>query len=189
MNLYDIFMYPLEKLFLTSMRKQLITKSSGDVLEIGAGTGVNFKYYDDKKVASITAIDKEINKAAERKGLGRVKSIVGDAANLPFEDDSFDTVIETLMLCSVNDEQAVLKEIKRVLKPDGIFVHIDHGMPKKRFSRKLFDFLAPAWKACSKSCRINKEIKSIIHENYFASIDKLSRGGGVFYGGISKISE
>lgn len=185
MNIYDIFMYPIEALHLKSLRKRLIPNATGKVLEIGAGTWVNFKYYDKSKIGSITVADKQISKAARKKGTASVEFVECDAVDLPFEDSSFDTVVETLLLCSVDTEEKALKEIYRVLKNDGIFVHIDHGLPKKAGARKLFNFFAPAWRACTRSCRINKEIKTVIRKNNFNAEVELESGSGVFYGGIS----
>lgn len=185
MNIYDIFMYPLEAFHLKSLRKQLIPKAWGEVLEIGAGTWVNFKYYDKSKIKSITVADKIISKTARKKGTNNVRFIECDVTRLPFEDNSFDTVIETLLLCSVDMEKKALREIYRVLKPDGIFVHIDHGLPKKESTRKIFNFAAPAWRACTKSCRINKDMKTLISKNNFNAEVELESGDGIFYGGVS----
>ena len=144
MNIYDMFMFPLEKMFLTSLRRKLIPKSRGDVLEIGAGTGVNFKYYKRELVSEVTIVDKELNKIAENRALNNMKFQKADAVSLLFEDNSFDTVVETLLLCSVDAEGRAVEEIHRVLKPDGLFIHIDHRLPSRRVLKGIFNFLAPA---------------------------------------------
>jgi len=186
MNFYDIFMYPLERIHLHPMRKKLIPNAKDTVLEIGAGTGVNFKYYEAEKIESIVVLDKEENKEAKKSMLNNMEFIIADAANLPFEDNSFDTVVETLLLCSVDKEEEVLSEIYRVLKPNGLFIHIDHGLPENNVSKKVFNTLAPLWHSITRSCRINKEYKSLLKKDGFVTIDEVKRGGGVLYGGISR---
>ncbi|MEX1377115.1 MAG: methyltransferase domain-containing protein [Eubacteriales bacterium] len=185
MNFYDIFMYPLEKGFLEALRKELIPAARGKILEIGAGTGVNFKYYDMYEIESITVLDHEINKTAEKRAGSKINFVESDAGNLPFEENSFDVVVETLLLCSVDHEHSVLSEIRRVLKPGGMFIHIDHGMPDRSGARKLFNFFAPAWRAMTRSCRINKEYEEMLREEGFTTENLLKKGGGVFSGGIS----
>ena len=185
MNFYDIFMYPLERLHLMALRKKLIPKSKGNVLEIGAGTGVNFKYYESKLIKKITVIDKEIHKTARKRVLENMTFIEGDAVNLPFEDNSFDTVVETLLLCSVDGEDRVVEEIYRVLKPTGQFIHIDHGLPRGKILKAVFSFIAPVWRGMTQSCRINKTYKTMIESKGFETKNEKTSGLGVFYSGIS----
>lgn len=185
MNIYDIFMYPLERLHLISLRKELIPKSRGDVLEIGAGTGVNFRYYKSDLIDKITVVDKEINKTARKRALDNMKFIEGDAIKLPFEDNSFDTVVETLLLCSVDGEDKAIEEIYRVLKPGGGFIHIDHTVPEGKILKDIFNLAAPIWRFFSRSCRINKTYKHSIENAGFDNEIEMTKGKGVFYGAIS----
>lgn len=186
MNFYDVFMYPLEKRFLQSMRKSLIPQAKGEVLEIGAGTGANFKFYDNNKVRTITVLDKEVKKEVVERAPKNTVFVSNCASTLPFDDESFDTVVETLLLCSVDDVDVVLKEIARVLKPDGVFLHIDHGLPKSKSLRKLFNAFAPVWHSLTKSCQINKEFEPKFKSANFETDSQVSKGSGVFCGGVSK---
>jgi len=178
-------MFPLEKMFLTSLRRKLIPQSRGDVLEIGAGTGVNFRYYKRDLVSEVTIVDKATNKIAEKRALDKMKFVEGDAISLPFEDNSFDTVVETLLLCSVDAEGKAVEEIHRVLKPGGQFIHIDHSLPDGKILKGVFNFLAPAWRFMTQSCRINKTFKPMIEDKGFETIEEITSGFGVFCGGIS----
>ncbi len=108
-----------------------------------------------------------------------------DVTRLPFENDSFDTVVETLLLCSVDEMDDALKEIYRVLKPGGKFIHIDHGLPEGKGMKKIFNAAAPIWRRFSKSCRINKTYKPAIEGAGFKTESEHSTRGGVFYGGMS----
>jgi len=189
MNLYDAFMSPLEKRFLISLRKKIIPLSKGDVLEIGAGTGVNFSFYDKDKIISMTILDNDKNTYAANRAEKSTNFVEGDAAEMPFADSSFDTVVETLMLCSVEDVERVLGEIRRVLRPGGIFLHIDHGLPSSKGMRKVFRLLAPLWHGITGSCRIDKEYKSSIEAMGFKTLEEGSKVKGVFYWGVAKKSE
>jgi len=185
MNLYDIFMCPLEKFFLNSMRKHLIYEAGGKVLEIGAGTGVNFEYYNMDGISDITVVDKQISNAVRKKASDKMQLVEADASKLPFEDNTFDTVVETLLLCSIDELDKPLSEIHRVLKPDGVFIHIDHGLPEGKGLKKIVNGFAPVWRSMSKSCRINKTYKPLLEKAGFDTSDELSSGRGIFYGGIS----
>ena len=186
MNLYDAFMSPFEKRHLSLLRKDIIPMAQGDVLEIGAGTGVNFPFYDEAKIKSLSVLDLEVNTIAMQRASEKTIFIQSDDSNLPFDDDSFDTVVETLVLCSVEDVQKMMREIKRILKPGGIFLHIDHGLPKSSALKMLFHLIAPLWHSITRSCRINKDHKPVIESSGLKTLKGGSRGKGVFYWGVSK---
>ena len=104
-------------------------KSLGDTLEVGSGTGANLPYYVDSK--SLTMLEPDIHMT--KKLITRVKSSGKDVQivksfgeNLPFEDNSFDSVVTTLVLCMVKDVEKVVSEIHRVLKPGGKFLFYEH---------------------------------------------------------------
>ncbi len=178
-------MFPLEKLVLRRLRARLIPAATGDVLEIGAGTGVNLKYYDRGVCRSITVADKFAGRILRTlAGEGEFTLIEADVTQLPFADGSFDTVVETLLLCSVEDVAAALKEIRRVLKPGGRFIHIDHGLPEAKGLKRAVTALAPVWFALTQSCRIDKTFDPALEEAGFSAAQKGRAGKGLFYYGI-----
>ena len=186
LNVYDAFMFPLEAFALRKLRCALIPKATGDVLEIGAGTGVNLAYYKDENIKSLTIADKEVGRVLQETALpGTCQRIDADVLNLPFEDGSFDTVVETLLLCSVDDVPAALTEIKRVLKSNGRFIHIDHGLPKKSAIKRVFLKLAPLWHKMSQSCQIDKTYEPYFEQVRFKTNEQGYTKTGVFYWGIS----
>lgn len=187
MNIYDTFMYPLEKGFLRQMRKHLIPKAKGDVLELGAGTGANLAYFKSDNISSFTVLDKEISDALRKKASDNTVFVETSADNLPFDDNSFDTVVETLLLCSTDDVEKVLSEVSRVLKKDGVFIHIDHQMPHSSGLRKTFSIIAPLWHRMTRSCRIDKEFAPLFDKMNFKEENQINTGNGVFYGGIAKV--
>src|SRR5262245_39846827 len=113
-------------------RRRALEPASGDTLEIGFGTGLNLPYYPEA-VTNLTAIDSENmleNRVERRIAACRtpVRRMRLDAqGRLPFDDRTFDTVVTTMTLCSINDTAPALAEIRRVLKPGGRFIFFEHG--------------------------------------------------------------
>ena len=119
---YDTFMYPLEKWKFRNIRKQIVRNANGKVLEIGSGTGANFPFY--VHASEVIAIEpdpfmrtKSLEKV--RESLVPIDVRAGNAEDLPFEDDTFDTVIGTLVLCTIPDPKKALQEIRRVCRQGG----------------------------------------------------------------------
>jgi ubiquinone/menaquinone biosynthesis C-methylase UbiE len=127
---YDRSMARMEKAGFRELRERSIGEAKGDVLEIGGGTGSNLSYYGPA-VTSLTITEpeepmlKRLEKKVREQG-SPAKVVRAPAENLPFEDDSFDTVVSTLVLCGVDDQPQALREIRRVLRPGGHLVFIEH---------------------------------------------------------------
>jgi ubiquinone/menaquinone biosynthesis C-methylase UbiE len=143
---YDRFMGLSEKVFFGNGRSWVCSQASGKVLEIAIGTGRNFPYYPaDIQLTGIElspamlALAKQ--KAAE---LGREVDLqVGDAQALPFPDVSFNTVVATLALCTIPDERQAVAEVKRVLRPSGRFLLLEHVRSPNRAVRAIQRVLEP----------------------------------------------
>jgi ubiquinone/menaquinone biosynthesis C-methylase UbiE len=128
---YDRQMRKVERRGLAAVREELIAKASGDVLEVGGGTGANLAYYQATNIRSLTLTepDPSMLRRLERKTTaGNVKAMVmrAPAEDLPFEDNSFDTVVSTLVLCGVEDQPRAVREIDRVLRPGGRLIFVEH---------------------------------------------------------------
>lgn len=147
---YDLFMAPLEKIYLSKIRKNLIAKAKGKVLEIGFGNGANMKYYDFDKVKELHALDVNEN----MKQFKNVHYHILSAENLPFKDKSFDTIVLTLALCSIPDKEKAIQEIKRVLNDDGTYLFIEHELPKGKIKQRIFKLINPIWRSLTKGCQI-----------------------------------
>ncbi|NPA53769.1 MAG: class I SAM-dependent methyltransferase [Aquificae bacterium] len=147
-------------------KKELFSKLGKNVLEIGAGTGTNLPYY--KEGTNLTVIEPSKDmlsyflKKADKYPLNiRVKE--GFAENLPFEDNSFDGVVSTLVLCSVQSPVKVVEEIRRVLKPGGVFIFIEHiKAPKEGLISKTQDILYKGWKWLFEGCDLKRETGKLI---------------------------
>lgn len=126
--IYELIDLPLELPFFRRWRKEALSGLSGKVLEIGVGSGRNLKYYSSK--TQITGIDNSegmLEKARKKaREMKNVNLFIMDAEHLEFPDNSFDYVITTFVLCTVPDPVKALKEMRRVLKPSGELIALEH---------------------------------------------------------------
>jgi len=127
---YDRQMRSVEKAGLTEMRRSLLAQAAGDVLEIGGGTGANLGHYRPTVTSlTITEPNASMLKRLERHvGAAAPSTMIlrAPAEDLPFEDDTFDVVVSTLVLCGVDDQPRAVREIRRVLRPEGRFLFLEH---------------------------------------------------------------
>jgi methyltransferase OMS1 len=129
-----------------SWRKKLLSHAKGDILELGFGSGRNLKFYavNNHNWRSLTAIDfseKMIGltkKKLENNSLNtKIKLMTMDVHKLDFEDNSFDTVVDTFGLCSYEDPITVLKEMQRVCKPNGYILLLEHGQSNSTYDNRI----------------------------------------------------
>ena len=128
--MYDRITAGVEAAGLREHRERLLGSARGRVLEIGAGTGANLAFYSDC-VESLTVAEPEAPMARRlarriREQARRVDLVQAPAEELPFADAQFDTVVSTLVLCTVSDQARALRELRRVLKPGGRLLFIEH---------------------------------------------------------------
>jgi ubiquinone/menaquinone biosynthesis C-methylase UbiE len=158
--LYDRIAVSEEKKFLGAVRRDLLQDLTGDVLEIGAGTGMNFLHYP--KGAKVIATEPDpymLERARERLADASASIDLRQVSteDLPFADGSFDFVVSTLVLCSVQSPLKVLSEIKRVLKPGGelrLYEHVRSRNPAGGFAQ---DAITPLWKWIGAGCHPNRD--------------------------------
>jgi SAM-dependent methyltransferase len=129
-TVYDGFMSKAERDLLGGLRRDVLADASGDVLEIGAGTGANLAVYGPQ-VRSLTVTEPEppmLKRLERRAAAAPVPTTVlrAPAEDLPFEPATFDTVVSTLVLCGVSDQQRALRQIRQVLRPGGRLLFIEH---------------------------------------------------------------
>ncbi len=186
MNIYDLFMSPLENRILARIRKIIIQKAFGNVLEIGYGTGVNFKYYKTDLIDSLSALDTHTSLSSKPNTKLPLKLFEGRAENLPFADESFDTVVETLVFCSVENPDKAVSEVLRVLKPSGLFIYIDHVLPENKKLASLFKATNIVWPKIAGGCNLTREPHKLIQAAGFIIEQTGSSGYGVFRWGIGR---
>ena len=149
------------------MRTSLVGDLEGDILEIGTGTGATFAYYGPK--ARVTAIepDDAFRVAAEEAAKDAdvdIKVIPGEGERLPFEDESFDSVSASLVLCSVTSPSRTLEEFKRVLRPGGQIRLMEHVRSEHWLAGPLLDLLNPLWLRINKiGCNWDRKTVEYVH--------------------------
>lgn len=128
--MYDRMLARTEAAGLSAHREALMSTATGDVLEIGGGTGANLPFYNGGvRTLTITEPEKPMAKRLQRRILERTPDATflrAPAEDLPFNDDSFDVAVSTLVLCTVDDQPRALRELRRVLRPGGRLLFIEH---------------------------------------------------------------
>jgi ubiquinone/menaquinone biosynthesis C-methylase UbiE len=172
--IYDKMLASQEKRYLGALRAEMLKDLKGEILEIGAGTGANFQYYPEGlHVAAIEPDPYMMERARRRAGElpANIELHQTAAETLPFQDGSFDYVIDTLVLCSVRDPRKVLSEIKRVLKPGGelrVYEHVRYQNPIGALSQ---DIINPAWQWFGAGCHPNRDTGRLLREAGFELSD------------------
>jgi ubiquinone/menaquinone biosynthesis C-methylase UbiE len=184
-KIYDLFATPFEGPFgLKTMRRDLLSFAQGKTLEISAGTGFNFEYYPKGLEVVATEPHRSMREIATERAKVypniSVESVEAEA--LPYPDESFDTVVATMALCSVDDPELALKEAYRVLKPQGKLLLIEHIRKDSLFAGKLLDLLTPGWRWLSGGCHLNRRPAQWIAKSKFRTEKKEAIWDG--YGGL-----
>jgi ubiquinone/menaquinone biosynthesis C-methylase UbiE len=157
--LYDPFFWLAERAGLAARRHALVAQARGRVLEIGAGTGLNVPHYPPGLELVLTEPDEAMAARLRWRvaALGRPATVViAGAEALPFPDDSFDTVVSTLVLCTVPDQAAALAEIQRVLTPGGRLLFLEHVRSDSPRWARWQDRLNGPWRAFADGCNCNR---------------------------------
>jgi len=178
MSLYDKYVLPnaidwaCRQKSSMKQREKIIPLASGNVLEIGIGSGLNLPFYDKKKVNHLTAIEPSIN--LWKKNSFDINTLGFDfdfmeafAENIPANSNSFDAVVITYTLCTIQDTDKAFDEIKRVLKKDGKLLFCEHGKAPDKLIERWQHMLNPIWKKIGGGCNLNKDIPYIIEHNGF----------------------
>lgn len=157
-----------------ALRRDVVPQAAGRVFELGCGGGINQQLYDPARVTGFTGLDPSAKlldyarEAAARKGWqADIRQGFGEA--LPFADDSFDTVVCTFTLCSVNDQARTLAELRRVLKPGGAFLYAEHGRSPDAAMARRQERIDPLWKRVFGNCHLSRPVTSAIERAGFAA--------------------
>ena len=177
--LYDRLLAGVEAAGLSKRREQLLAAASGRVLEIGAGTGANLGFYPDA-VQALTLAEPERPMATRlaRRVAGQrrqVEIVEAPAEQLPFPDGTFDTVVSTLVLCTVADQRRSLAEIRRVLKPGGRLLFVEHVRSDDPGLARWQDRLNGLNQIVAHGCNCNRTTVDAIRAAGFDIVD-LTRG-------------
>ncbi|MBN1238301.1 MAG: class I SAM-dependent methyltransferase [Gammaproteobacteria bacterium] len=185
MGLYDTRILPvlihaaMRQQNLTAYRRRVAAEAFGDVVEIGVGSGLNFPFYT-AAVKRVIGIDPSAGllRRAARAAEGcsfRVDLLQASAEALPLADRSADTVVTTWSLCSVPDVGRALSDMRRVLRPSGRLLFVEHGRSADAAVVRWQDRLTPAWKRVAGGCHLNRSMAELIEAAGFA-VDRLETG-------------
>jgi ubiquinone/menaquinone biosynthesis C-methylase UbiE len=172
---YDGLMWPFERMAIGAWRRRLAARARGRVLEIGAGTGGQLRWYSRGLEVVALEPDPEMRSRARRRAraaAAQVRVVQGSAEALPFADGSFDTAVATFCLCTVTDQAAVLAELRRVLVPGGRLLAIEHVHLSWQPGRLLQSLTAPAWASLAGGCRLDRDTVAAVREAGFDLVEE-----------------
>lgn len=187
MNFYDRHVLPklihfaMRTKAATAERTRFVPQAAGTVLEVGVGSGLNLPFYGPK-VRKLYALDPslELWRMARQRVAGTgfpVEFLAASAERIPLEDMTADTVVTTWTLCTIRDLARALGEMRRVLKPEGRLVFVEHGRSPDASVRAWQDRLTPVWRRVAGGCHLNRKIDDLIATAGF-HIDALEIGYG-----------
>jgi SAM-dependent methyltransferase len=160
--IFEVMGRPMEKkAVIKEGRRKLLAAAEGRVLEVGAGTGFNLPHYPQgvEELVLTDGLDGMLQRAERRaKRVGReIETTAAPVERLPFQDSSFDTVVASLLLCSVDDQDRALGEIRRVLKPRGQYLFLEHVRSNDPKIARRQDRLERLWSALVFGCHPNRD--------------------------------
>jgi ubiquinone/menaquinone biosynthesis C-methylase UbiE len=182
-TIYDGFIETFNRVGLSRLRRRLVGRLAGEVLEVGAGTGLNFRFYGPD--ARVTAIEPEpalLQAAVPRARQRGYRVERACAQDLPFPDASFDAIVSTLVFCSIPapDVPAVLTELRRVLRPGGKLIQLEHTRTGIRPFDLVLDLIAPLWLKLSGGCHVNRDTPALLERAGWCLEHHERRGGGLY---------
>ena len=176
--IYDRGLKAVEQGGLREMRREVLSQAEGRTIDLGAGTGVNFDLFPEA-VSELVMVEpgrhmiKQLRaKVGDR---ARLEVVQASAQELPFADDSFDTAVFTLVLCTVPDPAGALKEAARVLKPGGELLFVEHVRSPETGLARWQDRLERPWRFLGDGCHCNRDTVATIEASPF-EIDRVERG-------------
>lgn len=180
MNIYSQYIFPrlldwtMASSTINHYRKTLLKDVTGEVLEIGFGTGLNLAYYPEH-IENLTTV--EVNAGMNQLARKRVEqapfkvdSRVLNGDSLPFNDESFDSVVSTWTLCSIAKIDQALQELYRVLRGGGKFFFIEHGLSDNPKVQAWQNRLTPLQKIVGDGCHLNRDMETLISQ-YFPRLE------------------
>lgn len=153
-------------------RQRRVPMAHGRVLEVGIGTGLNLPFYDATRATELVAIDPSpalIEKTRTRLDTCAipVELMAASVCQLPLDNASFDSIVMTYTLCSVEDPIRALRELHRVLRPNGELLFVEHGLARDPSTRFWQKSITPVWRHISGNCHLDRDITIALRETGF----------------------
>ena len=167
---YDWFLGSSERAGLSDLRRELVSSATGRTIEIGAGTGLNLAHYPEVSELVLAEPDRHMAKHLRTRvtdSLRMADVVQAPGEDLPFPDDSFDTAVVTLVLCTAPQPERVLAEIARVLVPGGRLLFMEHVRSDDARVARWQDRLHRPWKAFGNGCHCNRTTLATIEASPF----------------------
>lgn len=148
-------------------RERVVSAAAGEIVEIGVGSGPNLPLYDPARARSVAALDPSpplLAMALRRReeALVPVELVEASAEALPFAAGKFDTAVVTWALCTIGDPQRALAELRRVLKPGGRLLFVEHGRAPDPGVARWQARLTPLWRRCSGGCHLDRPVEELV---------------------------
>jgi ubiquinone/menaquinone biosynthesis C-methylase UbiE len=202
MGFYDGWLFPrvldlvMQQKQMVPFRERIGKAASGRMLDIGIGSGLNLPFYGQRAdhVCGVDPSAELLQFAQERadKAAVPVELLRGSGEALPLDDHSFDTVVMTFTLCTVNDAARTLAELRRVLKPGGVLLFAEHGRVPDVSVARWRDRLTPVWSRIAGGCHLNRKPDDLLQSAGFRieslenSYLKAPRAMGYIYSGSAR---
>ena len=161
-------------------RNKIVPHAKGNILEIGIGSGINIPFYNKANVEKIYGLDpsEELNNIAQKKAVNNnleIDFLLNGAEEIPLPSNSIDTILITYTLCTIQDLESSLKEIRRVMKDDAVMLFCEHGIAPDAKVIKWQNRVNPLWGKLFGGCNINRDIPKIIQSSGFTlnSLDQM----------------
>lgn len=180
--IYDAVMRAAERGALARWRRSVVRPARGRIIEIGAGTGLNFPHYQAGAMVIATEPDLQMlaraRPRAEHAG-ARIILAAADAEALPFRERTFDTAVVGFALCTIARPERALAELRRVLRPSGALRLLEHVRVAHPVGAKLQDWLIPVWRRVAGGCHVNRRTVEAVAASGFVLGGVRSHARGV----------
>ena len=182
---YDAVMIVAERAFLSRWRRSLVASLRGAVLEIGAGTGLDFPHYTGAVTVVATDPDETMLRRARRRAADArapILLVAADAEALPFRDASFDGAVAGLALCTIPNPAHALSELRRVLSGSATVRLLEHVRAPHPLISRFQQWLTPAWRRVAGGCRLDQDTARCVTESGLVIDHVDQHAGGIVVG-------
>ena len=181
--LYDLVMGAAEHTSLSQWRREVVAPARGRVLEVGAGTGLDFRFYAPETLVIATDVDHRMLRRARSRAQasrGSILLVAADAEALPFRADAFDEGVVGLALCTIPHPEGALAELRRVLRAGGALRLLEHVRLANPVTARIQDWLTPIWRRVAGGCRLNRRTNETVASHGFVVEAVQSHARGLF---------